>query len=231
MSFAEDDTAVDRTVDYAGLEKATNVKVGDVRSDIFFPKSLRCKTSRGGHRERRVELDLLLARRRGIANPGRKHRLRDSRGELRPGLDLAGAAEHRRQQRLQSAFRGTSDCAQKRSNACSNTGRCSWRETSNRSERRTEVLAIRETDGFGRLPVRRAFAPGRLAALPRAARGRNARRSRRGRPFGCNGIAPASCPPVDSPNVSSQADALGLDFGRRAWPPSRHRARRRRPDI
>ena len=27
---------VDRTVDYAGLEKATNVKSGDVRSDIFF---------------------------------------------------------------------------------------------------------------------------------------------------------------------------------------------------
>jgi serine/threonine protein kinase len=27
---------VDRTVDYAGLEKATNVKQGDVRSDIFF---------------------------------------------------------------------------------------------------------------------------------------------------------------------------------------------------
>ena len=27
---------VDRTVDYAGLEKATNVKTGDVRSDIFF---------------------------------------------------------------------------------------------------------------------------------------------------------------------------------------------------
>jgi eukaryotic-like serine/threonine-protein kinase len=27
---------VDRTVDYAGLEKATNVKAGDVRSDIYF---------------------------------------------------------------------------------------------------------------------------------------------------------------------------------------------------
>jgi serine/threonine-protein kinase len=27
---------MDRTVDYAGLEKATNVKSGDVRSDIFF---------------------------------------------------------------------------------------------------------------------------------------------------------------------------------------------------
>ncbi len=32
----DDDTVVDRTVDYAGLEKATNVKAGDVRSDIFF---------------------------------------------------------------------------------------------------------------------------------------------------------------------------------------------------
>ena len=32
----DDDTAVDRTVDYAGLEKATNVPAGDVRSDIFF---------------------------------------------------------------------------------------------------------------------------------------------------------------------------------------------------
>ncbi|MFL5340416.1 MAG: protein kinase domain-containing protein [Gemmataceae bacterium] len=32
----EDDTNVDRTVDYAGLEKATNVPSGDVRSDIFF---------------------------------------------------------------------------------------------------------------------------------------------------------------------------------------------------
>jgi serine/threonine protein kinase len=32
----EDETAVDRTVDYAGLERATDVKAGDVRSDIFF---------------------------------------------------------------------------------------------------------------------------------------------------------------------------------------------------
>jgi tRNA A-37 threonylcarbamoyl transferase component Bud32/CheY-like chemotaxis protein len=30
------DEKVDRTVDYAGLERATNVKHGDVRSDIFF---------------------------------------------------------------------------------------------------------------------------------------------------------------------------------------------------
>jgi serine/threonine protein kinase len=37
MSLADDDaTFVDRTVDYAGLEKATNVKAGDPRSDIFF---------------------------------------------------------------------------------------------------------------------------------------------------------------------------------------------------
>jgi serine/threonine protein kinase len=32
----DDDVAVDRTVDYAGLEKATNQKTGDVRSDIYF---------------------------------------------------------------------------------------------------------------------------------------------------------------------------------------------------
>lgn len=32
----DDDVIVDRTVDYAGLEKATGVKSGDVRSDIFF---------------------------------------------------------------------------------------------------------------------------------------------------------------------------------------------------
>lgn len=32
----QDDTEVDRTVDYAGLEKATNVAPGDTRSDIFF---------------------------------------------------------------------------------------------------------------------------------------------------------------------------------------------------
>lgn len=31
-----DDVAVDRTVDYAGLEKATGQKAGDVRSDIYF---------------------------------------------------------------------------------------------------------------------------------------------------------------------------------------------------
>jgi serine/threonine protein kinase len=31
-----DDTEVDRTIDYAGLERATNTKAGDVRSDIFF---------------------------------------------------------------------------------------------------------------------------------------------------------------------------------------------------
>jgi serine/threonine protein kinase len=32
----DDDVAVDRTVDYAGLEKATNQKAGDIRSDIYF---------------------------------------------------------------------------------------------------------------------------------------------------------------------------------------------------
>jgi serine/threonine protein kinase len=32
----EDDSQVDRTVDYAGLEKATGVGQGDVRSDIYF---------------------------------------------------------------------------------------------------------------------------------------------------------------------------------------------------
>lgn len=32
----DDDVAVDRTVDYAGLEKATNQRPGDVRSDIYF---------------------------------------------------------------------------------------------------------------------------------------------------------------------------------------------------
>lgn len=31
-----EDVAVDRTVDYAGLERATNQKAGDVRSDIYF---------------------------------------------------------------------------------------------------------------------------------------------------------------------------------------------------
>ncbi len=35
-SFAKEDERVDRTVDYAGLERATGVKTGDVRSDIFF---------------------------------------------------------------------------------------------------------------------------------------------------------------------------------------------------
>ena len=32
----QEDEKVDRTVDYAGLEKATSVKMGDVRSDIYF---------------------------------------------------------------------------------------------------------------------------------------------------------------------------------------------------
>jgi CheY-like chemotaxis protein len=35
-SFAREEEKVDRTVDYAGLEKATGVKMGDVRSDIYF---------------------------------------------------------------------------------------------------------------------------------------------------------------------------------------------------
>lgn len=35
-SIGREDEQVDRTVDYAGLEKSTNVKSGDVRSDIFF---------------------------------------------------------------------------------------------------------------------------------------------------------------------------------------------------
>lgn len=34
--IGEDDTQVQRTVDYAGLEKATNAPFGDVRSDIYF---------------------------------------------------------------------------------------------------------------------------------------------------------------------------------------------------
>jgi serine/threonine protein kinase len=36
QSDKDDDVAVDRTVDYAGLEKATGMKPGDVRSDIYF---------------------------------------------------------------------------------------------------------------------------------------------------------------------------------------------------
>src|SRR5581483_1269424 len=36
MTQAQDKTEVDRTVDYAGLEKATGVPPGDIRSDIFF---------------------------------------------------------------------------------------------------------------------------------------------------------------------------------------------------
>ena len=35
-SMSREDEQVDRTVDYAGLEKATGVKSGDVRSDLFF---------------------------------------------------------------------------------------------------------------------------------------------------------------------------------------------------
>ena len=35
-AMGREDEQVDRTVDYAGLEKATGVKSGDVRSDIFF---------------------------------------------------------------------------------------------------------------------------------------------------------------------------------------------------
>src|SRR3712207_7529626 len=31
-----DEEKVERTVDYAGLERATGVKTGDVRSDIYF---------------------------------------------------------------------------------------------------------------------------------------------------------------------------------------------------
>ncbi len=36
QSDRDDDVAVDRTVDYAGLERATNQKPGDIRSDIYF---------------------------------------------------------------------------------------------------------------------------------------------------------------------------------------------------
>jgi serine/threonine protein kinase len=35
-SQESDDIEIDRTVDYAGLERATGVKAGDVRSDIYF---------------------------------------------------------------------------------------------------------------------------------------------------------------------------------------------------
>jgi len=33
---SDDDTSVDRTVDYSGLERATGVRAGDIRSDIYF---------------------------------------------------------------------------------------------------------------------------------------------------------------------------------------------------
>jgi serine/threonine protein kinase len=36
FGLKDQDSKMDRTVDYAGLEKATEVKSGDVRSDIFF---------------------------------------------------------------------------------------------------------------------------------------------------------------------------------------------------
>ncbi|MCI0455958.1 MAG: serine/threonine protein kinase, partial [Gemmataceae bacterium] len=36
LGRSEDDGLVDRTVDYAGLEKATGVPAGDIRSDIYF---------------------------------------------------------------------------------------------------------------------------------------------------------------------------------------------------
>jgi CheY-like chemotaxis protein len=36
MSKEQGDDPVDRTVDYAGLERATGVKTGDIRSDIYF---------------------------------------------------------------------------------------------------------------------------------------------------------------------------------------------------
>jgi CheY-like chemotaxis protein len=35
-AVTKDEEKVERTVDYAGLEKATGVKIGDVRSDIYF---------------------------------------------------------------------------------------------------------------------------------------------------------------------------------------------------
>ncbi|OWK47087.1 serine/threonine-protein kinase [Fimbriiglobus ruber] len=35
-SDKDEDVAIDRTIDYAGLEKATNITRGDVRSDIYF---------------------------------------------------------------------------------------------------------------------------------------------------------------------------------------------------
>jgi serine/threonine protein kinase len=36
FASSKEEEKVDRTVDYAGLERATNVKTGDVRSDIYF---------------------------------------------------------------------------------------------------------------------------------------------------------------------------------------------------
>src|SRR5262249_8996527 len=36
QASSKDDDKVERTVDYAGLEKATGVKPGDTRSDIYF---------------------------------------------------------------------------------------------------------------------------------------------------------------------------------------------------
>ncbi len=36
QSDKDDDVAIDRTIDYAGLEKSTNITRGDIRSDIYF---------------------------------------------------------------------------------------------------------------------------------------------------------------------------------------------------
>lgn len=36
MSWGEEDTEVDQSIDYAGLEQATGCKPGDIRSDIYF---------------------------------------------------------------------------------------------------------------------------------------------------------------------------------------------------
>jgi serine/threonine protein kinase len=68
----EDDSQVDRTVDYAGLEKATGVPHGDVRSDIYFlgcvlyemlsghgPLSMPKNKMARMHRDRFVDVKLL----------------------------------------------------------------------------------------------------------------------------------------------------------------------------
>ena len=96
----DDGERVDRTVDYAGLERATDVKAGDVRSDIFFTgvvlfEMLTGKSPIELTRDRRARRRDRAEVTAGVADVGERRRC-EHRGEYRRGCQRWEPSRRRR---------------------------------------------------------------------------------------------------------------------------------------